>query len=135
MPGRAPLKPAAAMPPSGRSSTAPTWRRQQVPRRPSSRAMLRKTSSLSWARPVMGSDAAGLDLRPVSETGLEVVAVHEGDVLELDALGAGGLALAMVGAAAELFLVHLGDHVAHADHSLGLALGQVGEVADLCGDE
>lgn len=71
----------------------------------------------------------------VGEAGLDEVAVHARDVLHLDALGAGGFALAVVGAGAELLGIHLGDHVADAEVALGLALGQVAQVVDLRGDE
>src|ERR1700686_3516237 len=59
---------------------------------------------------------------PAAEQGgLDVIAVHSRDHVQVDALGTGRLALAVVGAAPELLGVHLRDHVEHALVALGLA--------------
>src|SRR5690242_11181077 len=58
------------------------------------------------------------------QAGAEVLAVHLGDELHTDPLGAGGLALVVVGAIAEALPVHLLDHAPHPGGALGLALGQ-----------
>ena len=59
------------------------------------------------------------------------IAVHQGDEVHADALRAGRLALAVVRAVAETFVVHLRDHFLAALQTLGLALGQHPQVCDL----
>src|SRR5260221_4367856 len=61
----------------------------------------------------------------------DVVAVHAGDVFEVDGLGAGGFALADVGAVAEALVLGLADHADGAAEALWLPLGQEAEVGDL----
>ena len=51
-------------------------------------------------------------------------AVHARDTDQRDALGAGGHAFAGVGAAAEAFVVHRGDHIQYPRLAFGLALWQ-----------
>ena len=62
---------------------------------------------------------------------LAVLAVQLADHLDRDLLRAGGLALAVVGAAAEPLGVHLADHAPRPVEALGLALRQQVEVRDL----
>src|SRR5262245_5094686 len=66
--------------------------------------------------------AAALRHALAGQAGPDVVAVHARDEVEADLLRAHRLALAVAGAGAEAFLVHLRDHVAHAAEALRLSL-------------
>src|SRR5690606_2964042 len=61
----------------------------------------------------------------------DVLPAHAGDVDDGNALGAGGLAFAVVGAAAKAFDVHLVHHAEDATFPFGMALGQEGELRNL----
>src|SRR5262245_58358285 len=69
-----------------------------------------------------GGAVPALPLLGAEQARLEEVAVQAGDHVERDALEAGGLALAVIGAAAEAGRVHRADHPSHAQHALGLPL-------------
>jgi hypothetical protein len=81
-----------------------------------------------------GSSALGQALVPVPQRGVQVP-VEPGDHVERDLLGAGGGALADVGAAAEPLGVVLTDHLHDPAVALGLALRQLAEVGDLGAEE
>ena len=69
-----------------------------------------------------------LDLFLSGDHGAEVLALHLGDEVDGDILGAGGLAFADVGAVAESFFVHLGNHALDAAGALGVSLRQQREL-------
>ena len=81
------------------------------------------------------SDSLGLGgaayRRRGSQRGDDVVAVHARDERDADLLGARGLALVVVRAPAEAEVLVLLHHLEDARGSLGLALRQEAEVADL----
>ncbi len=62
---------------------------------------------------------------------LQIIPVHPGDEVDRDLLRAHRLALLVVGARAEGFLLHLGDHLDHPVVALGQALRHQGLVRDL----
>lgn len=71
----------------------------------------------------------------LGDDGFAIISVEAGDVIDGDFFWAGGFAFVLVGAVPEAFCVHLADHGEGAFLSLGLALGEVAEVGDFCGDE
>jgi hypothetical protein len=84
------------------------------------------SSGISWLRRVFGVAFFGtlirFDADSAGDIGAEVVAIHQSNVFELDALGADSLAFTYVGAASEDFLVSLRDHRDDARFTLGLTL-------------
>src|SRR5262245_24123418 len=78
-----------------------------------------------------GRAVAARALVGTEQARLQEVAVQPGDDVERDALRADGLALAVVGAAAEAERVHHGDHAADPQQPLGLSLRQERELGHL----
>src|SRR6267142_2322300 len=67
----------------------------------------------------------------LAEKGAQMIAIHARDDAEVDALGAGRLALAVERAGAEALSVRGGHQAAAAARALGLALRQEAEVGEL----
>src|SRR6266487_1697350 len=91
-----------------------------------------RTSQRRSPAPALSDAAfASSSVRGPGERGAHVVAVEPRDPLHADLLGTGRLALEMVRAGPEAFLVHLRDHLQRARFALGLALGQQSQVREL----
>src|SRR5437667_7296250 len=80
------------------------------------------TCARSPMRLLAGAVPGARGLAAIGEGGDQVVTVHARDEPHADRLGAGGLALEVVGAGAEGFPVHLRHHAADAGMALGLPL-------------
>src|SRR6185312_2502897 len=111
--------------PPGESSTR-VWPWAQYRKSPEIRQRSREETTEGKSLP-----ARRPRLRHRRGLGLQVIPVHPGDEINRDSLRADGLALGVVGAGSEAFLLHGLDHREGTVVALGLPLGEHVEVEDL----